>query len=88
MCVGAQMMWAADNKNVKMMESLVELGANVNCASRKGTTAAIFAIWNQVSLALQLLVDAGADLDVRCVIKTYNVCSRVRYIEVQTVVLA
>ena len=65
MCVGAQIMWAADTKNVRMMESLIEFGANVNCASRKGTTSAIFAIWNQDSLALQILVDAGADLDVR-----------------------
>ena len=60
-------MWAADMKNVKMLRALIDLGANVNCSSRKGTTAAIFAVWNEDALALQLLVDSGADLTVRYV---------------------
>ena len=64
-CIPAQLMWAVDMKDVKMMQSLIESGANVNSSSRKGTTAAIFALWNEDALALQLLVDSGADLTVR-----------------------
>lgn len=60
-------MWAADESNPQVLETLIEQGAEVNLASRKGTTAAIFAVWSRDAHSLQLLAEAGADLTVRCV---------------------
>jgi ankyrin repeat protein len=48
-----------------MVEVLLTAGADVNRASRKGTTAVIFAVWKNDPATLRLLVDAGADLTVR-----------------------
>ena len=52
-------------QNIKIMSSLIEAGANVNAAADFGKTALHFAASNGALACVEVLLAAGADLDVR-----------------------
>jgi hypothetical protein len=69
-----KLMWAADNKDVEILQALVDLGADINISTKKGTTAALLAVWpgpldkkSQNAECLQRLAENGAELGVRYV---------------------
>jgi len=67
-----KLMWAADNKDLEVLQALVKLGADINMSTKKGTTAALLAVWpgpldkkSQNAECLKRLAENGADLGVR-----------------------
>lgn len=59
--------WAISESDIEMIKLLIELGADVNHVSRYGDTPLIFVFDNfsleSSGIILQLLIDAGADID-------------------------
>ena len=58
-------MWAAAENHVPIMHMLLEAGAAVDASSTGGFTALMFAVRQDARDALQLLLEAGAKVNVR-----------------------